>query len=58
MYTYSFFIGVLIGLVSSSVPCLALIARKIIAAATIAINISVVPMRLVYHMLIINAYDF
>ena len=57
MYTYSFFIGVLIGLVSPSVPCLALITRKIIAAATITINISV-PMRLVYHMLIINAYGF
>ena len=57
MYTYSFFIGVLIGLVSPSVPCLALIARKIIAAATITINISV-SVRLVYHMLIINAYDF
>ena len=57
MYTYSFFIGVLIGLVSPSVPCLALIARKIIAAATITINISV-SVRLVYHMFIINAYDF
>ena len=57
MYTYSFFIGVLIGLVSPSVPCLTLIARKIIAAATITINISV-SVRLVYHMLIINAYDF
>ena len=57
MYTYSFFIGVLIGLVSPSVPCLTLIARKIIAAATITINISV-SVRLVYHMFIINAYDF
>ena len=28
MYTYSFFIGVLIGLVSPAVPCLTLITRK------------------------------
>lgn len=57
MYKYSFFAGTLSKFVSLSVPCLALIARKIIAAATITINISV-SMRLVYHILIINAYDF
>ena len=55
MYTYSFFIGVLIGLVLLSVLCLALIARKIIATTTINISASII---LVYHMLIINAYDF